>query len=262
MPIPLNDLAYVKDQYRDGTNLDARIALHARFTTAPRPWTAWVFDHLDLQCDARVLEIGCGTGLLWRRNRERIPASWRLMLTDFSFGMVETARAAGVVANFVQTDAQAVPFPDEYFDAVIANHMLYHVPDLLRALLEIRRVLKPGGKFFATTNSIAHMREVDELTSRFGIHPGSATLTFTLENGEPILAKHFASVRRIDFTDTLVVTQVEPLAAYVFSMSSAQKIRGNEDEQQLRQLIAERIAREGAFRITNAAGLFVATKEF
>jgi len=58
--------------------------------------------------------------------------------------------------------------------------------------------------------------------------------------------------------DTLVVTEVEPLVAYIFSMSSAQKIRGSEDEQQLRQMIAERIARDGAFRITNAAGLFIA----
>ena len=258
MTHPFTHKTYLQNQYRDSTNLDARIALHARFTTAPRPWTAWVFDHLDLPRDARVLEIGCGTGLLWRRNRERIPASWRLMLTDFSFGMVEAARATGVPASFTQSDAQQIPFRTASLDAVIANHMLYHVPDLPRALSEIQRTLKPGGKFFATTNSVTHMRELGELTSRFGVHPGSATLTFTLENGEPILAKHFASVRRIDFNDTLVVPEVEPLVAYIFSMSSAQKIRGSEDEQQLRQMIAERIARDGAFRITNAAGLFIA----
>ena len=260
MTLPFTDRTHLREQYRDGTNLGARIALHARFTTAPRPWTVWVFDHLDLPRDARVLEIGCGTGLFWRRNRERVPVSWRLMLTDFSFGMVEAARATEVAASFTQSDAQQIPFRDASLDAVMANHMLYHVPDLPRALADIQRVLKPGGKFFATTNSITHMRELDELTSRFGIHPGSATLRFTLENGEPILAKHFASVRRIDFNDTLVVTEVEPLVAYILSMFSAQKIRGSEDEQQLRQMIAERIARDGAFRITNAAGLFVAER--
>ena len=258
MSHPHTPQARLREQYRDGTNLDARIALHARFTTAPRPWTGWVFDQFDLPCSARVLELGCGTGLLWRRNHERIPAEWRLLLTDFSFGMVETARAAGVPASFTQSDAQQIPFRADSFDAVMANHMLYHVPDLPRALAEVRRVLKPGAKFFATTNSVTHMRELSELTSRFGIHPGNATLTFTLENGEPMLARHFASVRRMDFSDTLVVTEVEPLVAYILSMSAAHKLRGSANEQALRQLIAERITREGAFRITNAAGLFVA----
>ena len=260
MTHPHTDQTRLREQYRDSTNLGARIALHARFTTAPRPWTDWVFDHLDLPGAARVLEVGCGTGLFWRRNRERIPAAWRLMLTDFSFGMVETVRATGVPANFLQSDAQEIPFCDAAFDAVVANHMLYHVPDLPRALADIQRVLKSGGKFFAATNSITHMRELDELTSPFGIHPGSATLTFTLENGEQILAKHFSSVRRLDFADTLVVTEVEPLVAYILSMFSAQKIRGSAGEQQLRQVIAERIAHDGAFRIANAAGLFVAER--
>jgi SAM-dependent methyltransferase len=254
------DKTRLQEQYRDGTNLGARIALHARFTTTPRPWTAWVFDHLELPRDARALEIGCGTGLLWRRNRKRIPTSWRLLLTDFSFGMVEATRATGVPAGLMQSNAQQIPCRDESFDAVVANHMLYHLPDLPRALGEIRRVLNPSGKLFATTNSVTHMCELDELTSRYEIHPGSATLTFTLENGEQILAKHFSSVRRIDFDDTLVVTEVEPLVAYILSMFSARKIRGSADEQQLRQVIAERIAREGAFCITNAAGLFVAER--
>ena len=255
---PLTNKTYLQEQYRDGTNLGARIALHARFSTAPRRWFDWYFDHLDLPREARVLEIGCGTGVLWRVNRKRIPSAWRLTLTDFSFGMVETTRATEVTARFAQSDAQQIPFRDASFDAVIANHMLYHIADLLRALGEFRRVLRPGGRFFAATNSVTHMRELGELTCRFGVHPASATLTFTLENGEPILAKHFSSVRRIDFADVLVVTEVEPLVAYIFSMSSAQKIRGSEDEQKLRQVIAERIARDGAFRMTNAAGLFVA----
>ncbi len=255
---PFTDKTRLQEQYRDGTNLAARAALHARFTTAPRPWTSWVFDHLDLPRDARVLEIGCGTGGLWRSNRERIPTSWRLTLTDFSFGMVETTRATDITANLAQSDAQQIPFRDAAFDAAIANHMLYHVPDLPRALAEIRRVLKRGGKFIAATNGIAHMRELDELTSRLGVHPGSNALQFGLENGAQILARYFSSVQRIDFADALIVTEAEPLVAYILSMFSAQKIRGTEAEQQLRQVIAERVTRDGAIRITKSQGLFIA----
>ncbi|MBI3741456.1 MAG: MerR family transcriptional regulator, partial [Chloroflexi bacterium] len=53
------------EQYRDSTNLQARIDLHARFSTATRDFHAWLFDHFDFSPRAHILEIGCGTGLLW-----------------------------------------------------------------------------------------------------------------------------------------------------------------------------------------------------
>ncbi len=53
--------------------------------------------------------------------------------------------------QFKEIDAQSIPFEDETFDAVIANHMLYHVPDRPKAIAEIKRVLKPGGRLIATT---------------------------------------------------------------------------------------------------------------
>lgn len=164
----LNDAAYVQAQYRDSANLEARIALHTRFSTARRDWFDWYFDHLDLPADARVLELGCGTGLLWSKNRARVPATWHLTLSDFSMGMVETARVTGVPADFLQCDAQVIPLPAEYFDAVIVNHVLFHIPDLSRALAEIRRVLKRSGKLYAATNSREHMHELKELIAECG----------------------------------------------------------------------------------------------
>ena len=55
-------------QYRDSGNLKARIALHSRFSTNPYGWFRWVFDHLDLPPQNRLLELGCGAGDLWVEN--------------------------------------------------------------------------------------------------------------------------------------------------------------------------------------------------
>lgn len=79
--------------------------------------------------------------------------------------MLQAARQQLGEKRFVYAvaDAQALPFADATFDAVIANHMLYHIPDLPRALAEIRRVLKPAGRFYASTIGREHMHELDEL---------------------------------------------------------------------------------------------------
>src|SRR5690349_3664651 len=108
----LSDQHYLKtDQYRDASNLNARIALHVRFSTNKYGWLRWVFDQLDLAPDSRILEIGCGPGTLWIENRPRIPAGWRLTLADLSSGMAHEARQgigpAPPTFRFLVADAQA-----------------------------------------------------------------------------------------------------------------------------------------------------------
>jgi ubiquinone/menaquinone biosynthesis C-methylase UbiE len=82
------------DQYKDSSNFSARVELHRRFSTNKYGWHRWVFDHIKAAPDSNVLELGCGPGLLWRANRDRIPDDWHITLSDFSPGMLQEARAA------------------------------------------------------------------------------------------------------------------------------------------------------------------------
>ena len=163
----------LRTQYRDATNLSARINLHARFSTNAYGWHRWVFDQFEPRPHWRVLELGCGPGTLWLKNRDRLPEDWDIMLSDFSPGMLEEARRklASLPHPFAfrQMDAQAIPLPDASLDAVIANHMLYHIPDRQKAFAEIRRVLKPGGRLYAATNGHNHLRELSAWQQQFGL---------------------------------------------------------------------------------------------
>src|SRR3954453_18644502 len=119
------DQNYLREQYKNATNLNDRIQLHVRFSTNRYDFHAWVFDQLKLAPESRVLELGCGPGSLWRPNLGRIPAGLQITLTAFSLGMLVEARAnlAGTPPfAFEQADAQALPFDDASFDVVIANH--------------------------------------------------------------------------------------------------------------------------------------------
>jgi ubiquinone/menaquinone biosynthesis C-methylase UbiE len=256
-------------QYRDATNLNARIVLHQRFSTNPQGWHRWIFDQFDLAPDSRVLEIGCGSGALWHDNRERIPAGWRLTLSDFSDGMVREARGQlGPAERFccLRADAQSLPFPGEHFDTVIANHMLYHVPDRARALAEIRRVLRPGGNFYASTVGARHLAELEALTRAFDqalaadifddFKPG-----FLLDNGLLEVQAVFPGATMRLYPDALEVTEVAPLVAYVASTASARYAWARDHLAAFaRHVEREMAARGGAIHIRKESGLFIARR--
>src|SRR5438034_9612344 len=82
----------LNDQYKNAQNLNARVMLHARFSTNKYGWHRWIFDHFTLPQGARVLELGTGPGYLWSSNRDRIPQHWNITVSDFSSGMLEEAR--------------------------------------------------------------------------------------------------------------------------------------------------------------------------
>jgi ubiquinone/menaquinone biosynthesis C-methylase UbiE len=257
------DQSYLREQYKNAANLNDRIQLHVRFSTNRYDFHMWVFDRLKLAPDSRVLELGCGPGSLWRPNLTRIPAGWQITLTDFSPGMLAEARANLAGARpfaFEQADAQAIPFADASFDAVIANHMLYHVPDRAKAFTEIRRVLRPAGRFYAATNGEAHMREMHDLARQFdpriGLWRQPGNQTFTIEQAQSELSHFFSDVLLHRYESALVVTEAEPLVAYVASMADANLTGARQAA--FTRVVEQRIIANGAIHITKDTGLFEA----
>lgn len=264
-------MSRVVEQYKTASNLGARIALHTRFSRNSVAWFPWVFSKLTLPAGARVLELGTGPAKLWRENLERVPESWHITLADFSPGMVAEAKeylkGSGETFAFQVADAQALPFADASFGAVIANHMLYHVPDLPRALAKIRRVLKPKGRLFAATNGREHMRELDELSRPLipqGIFSAFAEVShvtdFSLETAPERLEPYFSSVtlHRPEGDPDLYVTEAEPVVAYILSSVSAAERADTKRVAALREHVEERLGAAGEIRITRATGLFEA----
>ena len=187
----------VGEQYRDSSNLSARIRLHRLFSTNGYGWHRWIFDHLtDLPDYARILELGCGRGDVWAENRDRIPSDWEITLSDLSPGMIEEARlnlsGSGRLFDYEVIDAQSIPYPEATFDGVVANHMLYHVPDRAKGIAEIHHVLKPGGLLFAATNGSDNMSALwDMLDTAVRAEFDRVANRFRLEDGERELQEVF-----------------------------------------------------------------------
>jgi SAM-dependent methyltransferase len=260
------DQIYLKhEQYRDSSNLDARIVIHQRFSTNPQGWFGWVFDALEtLPSQAHVLELGCGSGLLWSTCPDRIPAGWKITLSDLSEGMLLAAWRNLVVTGrafkYKQIDAQSIPYTDGTFDIVIANHMLYHVPDRSKALQEIWRVLKPGGHLVAATVGEEHMREVDTWLKQVSLSKDytPSRAAFTLENGQQELALFFTDVSIHRYIDSLRITEISPLIAYIRSSVKVADISETEFVS-LQQTLESELRLKNELVIIKDTGLFVAT---
>jgi ubiquinone/menaquinone biosynthesis C-methylase UbiE len=261
------DQNYLKtDQYKDSSNLEARVAIHKRFSTNPYGWLIWVFDRLlDLPDKAKILELGCGPGYLWKENASRVPSAWDITLSDLSSGMLDSAWKNLVVTGrnykFKEIDAQEIPFADETFDAVIANHMLYHVPDKPKAIAEIKRVLKTGGRFFATTVGEDHMKEMMDWYRQVHVDKvwESFANSFTLENGLEQVRSFFPNVTVSRYEDNLEVTELEPIMAYIRSGIRVAEL-SEEELAKLKSDLEKELNEKSRIFIRKDSGLFEAIK--
>lgn len=254
----------IVEQYKNSNNLNVRISLHDQFSTNKTGWFNWLFKQIDFSEVNRLLEIGCGNGKLWE-NRNIDLRNREIFLSDISEGMVhEVRKKLGKDYNCIVADCQAIPFKDGYFDAVIANHVLFYIQSLDKGLSEICRVLKDNGTFYCSTYGKKHMKEITELVQSFDskveLSQNSLFDIFGIENGETILKKYFKSVQFIQYEDSLIVDQAQPLVDYIMSC------HGNQNEilgpkiSKFKEYIESMISKNGSITITKQAGLFICTK--
>ena len=213
----LDDPALVEREYADESRLRRRASAYTGVGTAVDARTPLVAAVVEAR-PRRLLEVGCGWGELAQWLARDTGAE--VVAVDLSPRMVKLARERGVDAEV--GDVQALPFVDASFDVAVAAWMLYHVADLDRGVAELARVLRPGGRLVAATNSIFHLQELREL-----VGSGRSSITFSRETGEEILRRHFAVVRREDIDGTLAFADRRAVEEYVRASISMSPFGGN-----------------------------------
>jgi SAM-dependent methyltransferase len=203
----LNDPELVRRQYETEAGLAVRRETISRFLEGPNAIEAAVAAVVEVRPD-RVLEVGCGMGQFAERVGHELDTE--LVALDLAPRMVELARERGVDARV--GDVQALPFAEGEFGCVIANWMLYHVPDLDAAVRELARVLRPGGRLVAATLGEENLADLWRLVE----YP-RPTRPFTAENGAEVLRPHFSQIERRDVEAALVFPDRAAIQRYVDS---------------------------------------------
>lgn len=258
-----NDKEAVKAQYASSKGLDTRINFHNKYSTNKMGFSHWLTSNYEIKEGMKVLELGTGTGDMWQGKDDLISKCDKLVLSDFSEGMLDTAKKnVGERTNieYRQIDVQNIPFEDRSFDIVIANMMLYHVPDIDKAVSEIGRVLKADGVFYCATYSEHNFNDI--IAEWFGLagENYAPNHLFTLQNGSDILGKEFADIEVRRYEDSLHVTDLENLADYLQSLKALHSIGTMKKDDIIKLLLPH--AEGGAIDLQKEYGTFIARKTF
>jgi ubiquinone/menaquinone biosynthesis C-methylase UbiE len=255
--------------YADDRHLRSRMAIYAYAETAARP--GWRTSMIAWDGTQIVADVGCGNGFDLRQIVPQGRCRHAIGL-DLSAGMLRSLqdlRHAGSLA-LVQADAQRLPLPDEGVDVAMAMHMLYHVPDLPAAVRELRRVTKRGGTVLASTNSSAHLAEINELldeavSSQLGrpLQASPGPDSFTTQSGAAILSQEFSSVTLRAFDVPLSIPAAQPVIGYIASIREPILAWIGEplDFDAVLDDIAVKVERviqaQGSFRTSTRMGVFI-----
>jgi SAM-dependent methyltransferase len=264
-PVLLTDRDYLQTrQYRTDANLAARQSIY-QYQRPMVDLPAAVLDLAELAGSETIADIGCGNGIYLAELMRRGHAG-RVIGADLSAGMLHAARRAAAGAGLTAGDAAALPFADGVTDITLAPHMLYHVPDRLAAVRELRRVTCDGGQVLVVLNDVDHLAELRDLVTgaaaEIGLSDvvwadnGGITGGFSLDDGEEMLAGVFGTVARHEFNAELEVPGSEPVLEYVASMRYAQSM---DDPGRLVAAAAQRLHPDagGLVRIRTRVGCLV-----
>lgn len=142
---------------------------------------------------------------------------------------------------------------------MIANHVLFYCDNLENVCKEVRRVLKPGGRFLCSTYGNSHMKEISQLVSRFDerivLSANKLYEKFGRENGAHVLEPWFSRVEWISYEDGLLVSDPEPLISYILSCHGNQNQYLLDHYKEFRSFVKKKT--EKGLHITKDAGIFI-----
>jgi SAM-dependent methyltransferase len=264
------DPRYLDYQYGDAEKLRIRLDTHRRYSERSNDAVVGqIAAHLAPAPGLCLADVGCGPGSYFRWFAGQ---GLQVIAVDRSVGMLREARQEAarhaLAAAAIQADAQALPLRDASCDRALAAHMLYHVPDQLGALRELRRVLRPGGRVVLVTNGPSSLRLLaahQRAARAAGYAPaGFGAARFTLAD-LPLVHRVFPTAERVVLPNAFVFPTAAPALRYYASglvdAIESRPVDGSHRAPLLAAVEAELgaiIASEGRFRDPKEVGCFVA----
>ncbi len=264
--------------FADTRMLDGKQLAHNRDRTNPRSMIDHLLEALALTGTEELLDLGCGNGFVLEHVRPHLSAG-HIVGLDIAPGVLTAARdrLAGVATpcEWVEGTADDLSaFGTDTFDRVMANYMMHYVPDIGACVAEVRRVLRPGGRFLLTTDRTdsmvemyeAHFAALTAMNAPRRLFKATPKGRISLDNGHRYLTPHFGGVELRTWQDQLQFSAPGPFldfySAHNYCCAASQPGElgpgfFTELHERVRELVAAVIDDRGYFAVTKFTGSFV-----
>lgn len=259
-----------KNQYSTTKYLDARIKIH-QFTSNKHSFHEWIFDQYDFSKfdknkEIKILDIGCGTGVFWKKNIQNFKDfKLDITFTDFSEAMVEKEKVntetLKAKKTFEMADIESLEKFKNLFDIVLCHNVLYHAEDKDKAMINLRNCLNSDDKSFCsiTTNSERHMLNVYEIGRKLDKNfPTDRIIdSFTEEIADKTLPKYFKIEKKVE-EEELRVVDWDILMGFVASGVEPRGIRLVDNfYEAYKNIYDQEIKKQGFFKIIKRSPLYI-----
>ncbi len=256
-------------QYKSVDNLQKRISIH-EYSTADVEWFHWLFEREKITAGMKILDIGCGNGLFWKRVADILPDNLEIHLVDYSDGMLESTRKTVAEIqekypeknlNFIidKRDAADFSYPVAGFDLIMSNHVLFYLEreNRLQLYKTVKSLLKEGGRFNCTLLGQTHMKQIHDLVTEN--YPEAKfpfmKFDFFLENAKEEIGKTFEVTGVEEQENDLMVPDEEMVYNYITSFSEDCKQAASRDKENLIGKIREKMDENGYMYIHKSGGV-------
>ncbi|MDR2865699.1 MAG: class I SAM-dependent methyltransferase [Spirochaetaceae bacterium] len=204
-------------------------------------------------------------------NRNNIIKSWKIILSDYSDGMLETTRKSLSRLNYnfqyEIVNAENIQLSNNTFDVILANNMLYHIQNRYEALKNISRILKDNGTFIASTMGKNDLIELHNYLYQFLENKGYCftfrEFVFSLDNGIEQLSKYFKNITMKKHDNKLKINGVEAIINYYISFNEIHEnmvVLPEKYVNEFREYLTTIIEREKEIIVTKDEGIFICKK--
>ena len=249
----------LNDKTDISSNVQIRLNENVPTNNPCNTWQEFVFQKISEKNFSTLLEVGCGNGLLWKKNEHQINNNWNIHLSDSSPNVVHEAQAnlchlSNI--NFWVFPITGIAFNDNIFNVVLANQMLHRVNNISAALTEIKRVLAQDGIFYAASGTIHHQKELfDFIADATGVLIPNDIQSFTNHNAVEPLSNFFDTIDITYYKDELKIHDDDALIDY-FSALRSIKTQDSLFKSKLFEYIRQYFLNHEFFSITKEFVLF------